>query len=71
MPPVAQTLQGLTGGIMLGPQGAQAHRQLMGMILVLTSLLTDTIEPFAQSVAPGHQLLALLGVLSHPLQGFL
>ncbi|MNG97992.1 hypothetical protein D3C81_988880 [compost metagenome] len=66
-----QTLQGLARGIVLGAQRAEAHGQLMGVVLVLAGLLANTVEAFAQGVAPGHQLFALLGVLGHQVQGFL
>ena len=66
-----QALQGLTGGVVLGAQRAQAHGQLVGVVLVLAGLLAHPVEGFAQGVAAGHQLLALLGVLGHQLQGLL
>ena len=66
-----QALQGLTRGIVLGLERAQAHRQLMGMILVLAGFLAHPIEAFAQAVALGQQQLALLGVQGHGVEGFL
>ncbi|MNM89562.1 hypothetical protein D3C81_1017950 [compost metagenome] len=56
---------------MLGAQRAQAHSQLVGMVLVLAGLLANAVEAFAQGIATGHQLLTLLGVLGHQVQGLL
>ncbi|MCY1395629.1 hypothetical protein D9M71_105790 [compost metagenome] len=66
-----QALKGLTGGIVLGSQRAQAHRQLMSMILVLTGFLTHPVEALAQAVALSQQQLTLFGVLGHDVEGVL
>ncbi|MNS97224.1 hypothetical protein D3C72_1315500 [compost metagenome] len=66
-----QALQGLTRRIVLRPQRADAHGQLMGMVLVLAGFLADAVEALAQAVAFGQQLFALLGVAGHGVQGVL
>ncbi|MNF37252.1 hypothetical protein D3C84_181680 [compost metagenome] len=63
-----QALQRLAGGVVLGAQRADAHRQLMGVILVLAGLLAHPVEALAQRIAAGQQLLALLGVAGHGVQ---
>lgn len=66
-----QALQRLAGRVVLGTQRPQAHRQLVSVVLVLAGLLTHPVKAFAQGVAAGHQLFALLGVLGHELQSLL
>ncbi|MNH08125.1 hypothetical protein D3C79_675320 [compost metagenome] len=38
---------------------------------MLASFLADPVKAFAQCIAAGHQLFALLGVLGHQVQGLL
>ncbi|MNV55293.1 hypothetical protein D3C71_1475230 [compost metagenome] len=66
-----ETLQGLAGGIMLGFERAQAHGQLVGVVLVLTGLLTYPIEFFTQGIAAGQQAFALLVVAGHGVESVL
>ncbi len=66
-----QALKGLGRGRVLGLERAQAHRQLMGVILVLARFLAHAVETFAKAVALGQQQFPLLSVLSHAVEGFL
>jgi hypothetical protein len=52
----------------LGLERANAHCQLVSMILVLTRVLAHPIETFTQAVAAGQQAFALLVVLRHGIQ---
>ena len=49
---LVEALQGLLGGIVLRPQRADPHRQLVRMVLVGTGILANPVEPFAQGVTP-------------------
>jgi hypothetical protein len=55
----------------LGLERSEAHRQLMGVILVLARFLAHPVKALAQAVALGQQQLALLGVQRHGVEGFL
>jgi len=63
-----QSLQRLPGGLVLRFERTDPQRQLMRLVLVLTGILANAIEPLANAVATGQQCLALLGVLGHRIQ---
>ena len=53
---------------MLRLERAQTHRQLMGVVLMLTGFLTHPVEALAQAVALSQEQFTLFGVDGHAIQ---